>query len=216
MRADIATISSLLLTLQTYSLLLVWNSQSGVSFLSTHSLVLLDVFDSILQVSKSLRRIISVDTNSLKIYWEKKTMNFDSTGSKCPLPAELLDEVGSVFGDLLGELDHVDASQDDIVGFHWIWTWKWRTGDTRDAVGQQTAMFDSTELYLSSSVSSPACQQLVHQDAQRPVVRWNVVTLVEDDLWSDVLRRSTERPRLLTDSDLLSETKVHLENDTTD
>lgn len=49
-------------------------------------------------------------------------MNFDSTGSKCPLPAELLDEVGSVFGDLLGELDHVDASQDDIVGFHWIWT----------------------------------------------------------------------------------------------
>lgn len=37
------------------------------------------------------------------------------------------------------------------------------------------------------------------------------MTLVEDDLWSDVLRRPTERPRLLTDSDLLGKTKVHLE-----
>lgn len=49
-------------------------------------------------------------------------MNFGSTGSKRPLPAELLDEVGSILGDLLGELNHVDASQYDVVGFHWIWT----------------------------------------------------------------------------------------------
>lgn len=39
-----------------------------------------------------------------------------------PLPAELLNEIGSVLGDFLWKLDHVDASQDDIVGFHWIWT----------------------------------------------------------------------------------------------
>lgn len=36
------------------------------------------------------------------------------------------------------------------------------------------------------------------------------MALVEDDLWSNVLWRSTERPRLLTDADLLGETKVHL------
>lgn len=38
------------------------------------------------------------------------------------LPAELLDEVAGVLGDLLGELNHVDASQDDVVGFHRIRT----------------------------------------------------------------------------------------------
>ncbi len=37
------------------------------------------------------------------------------------------------------------------------------------------------------------------------------MTLVKDDLRSDVLRRPTERPGLLTDSDLLGKTKVHLE-----
>lgn len=38
------------------------------------------------------------------------------------LPAELLDEVGGILSDLLGELHHVDASQDDVVGLHGIWT----------------------------------------------------------------------------------------------
>lgn len=38
------------------------------------------------------------------------------------LPAELLDEVGSILGDLLGELNHVNASQYDVVRFHRIWT----------------------------------------------------------------------------------------------
>lgn len=42
------------------------------------------------------------------------------------------------------------------------------------------------------------------------------MTLVEDDLWSDVLRRPAECPCLLTDSNLLGETKVHLENDKTE
>lgn len=37
------------------------------------------------------------------------------------------------------------------------------------------------------------------------------MTLIEDDLRSDVLRCSTKRPGLLTDADLLGETKVHLE-----
>ena len=38
------------------------------------------------------------------------------------LPAELLDEVGSVLSDLLGELHHVDAPQDDVVGLHGVRT----------------------------------------------------------------------------------------------
>ena len=38
------------------------------------------------------------------------------------LPAKLLDEVGSVLSDLLGELHHVDAPQDDVVGLHGVRT----------------------------------------------------------------------------------------------
>ena len=37
-------------------------------------------------------------------------------------PAQTLDEVGSTLGDLLGELDHVDASQDDVVRLHGVGT----------------------------------------------------------------------------------------------
>lgn len=37
------------------------------------------------------------------------------------------------------------------------------------------------------------------------------MTLIEDDLWSHILRCPTECPRLLTNTDLLGETKVHLE-----
>lgn len=42
------------------------------------------------------------------------------------------------------------------------------------------------------------------------------MTLVEDDLWSNVLRCPAECPRLLTDTDLLGETEVHLEKDKND
>lgn len=70
-----------------------------------------------------------------------------------PLPAELLDEVGSVFGDLLGELNHVDASQDDVVGFHWIWTWERRAADTgRCCRTLNYTGIDSTGLCWSSFV----------------------------------------------------------------
>lgn len=43
------------------------------------------------------------------------------------LPAQLLDEVGSILGDFLGELNHVNASKDDVVGFHWVRARKRRT-----------------------------------------------------------------------------------------
>ena len=35
-------------------------------------------------------------------------------------PAQTLDEVGGTLGDLLGELHHVDASQDDVVRLHGV------------------------------------------------------------------------------------------------
>ena len=40
-------------------------------------------------------------------------------------PAQALDEVGSTLGDLLGELDHVNASQDDVVRLHGVRTREW-------------------------------------------------------------------------------------------
>lgn len=95
-----------------------------------------------------------------------------------------------------------------------------KTADWRPQRGCRT-LNSSSLTRLKSTVppllclfaSSPARQQLVHQDAQRPVVCGDVVTFVENDLRSDVLRRSAERPRLLTDTDLLGESKVHLGKD---
>lgn len=46
-------------------------------------------------------------------------------------PAESFDEGGGALGDLLGELDHVDASKDDVVGHHGIGTGKRRAADRK-------------------------------------------------------------------------------------
>lgn len=46
-------------------------------------------------------------------------------------PAESFDEGGGALGDLLGELDHVDASQDDVVSHHGIRARKWRAADRK-------------------------------------------------------------------------------------
>ena len=50
------------------------------------------------------------------------------------LPAQLLDEVGSVLSDLLGELHHVDAPQDNVVGLHGVRT---REGRARGGRGTE-------------------------------------------------------------------------------
>lgn len=47
------------------------------------------------------------------------------------LPAESFDEGCGALGDLLGELYHVDPSQDDVVGHHWIGAGKWRAADRK-------------------------------------------------------------------------------------
>lgn len=47
------------------------------------------------------------------------------------LPAESFDEGRGTLGDLLGELYHVDPSQDDVVGHHWIGPGKWRAADRK-------------------------------------------------------------------------------------
>lgn len=56
----------------------------------------------------------------------------------------------------------------------------------------------------------PAAEQLKNQDPQRPAVGGAVVAFVQDDLRGHVLRGPAERPRLLTQTHLLGETKVHL------
>ena len=52
-------------------------------------------------------------------------------------------------------------------------------------------------------------QQLVHQYSQSPEVHGPVVSLVEDDLGGNVLRRPTEGPRLTASLQLLGEAEVH-------
>ena len=55
---------------------------------------------------------------------------------------------------------------------------------------------------------SRSSQQLVHQDPERPEVHGPVVSLVEDDLRSHVLRGPTERPGLTTAVNVLRKAKI--------
>lgn len=94
------------------------------------------------------------------------------------LPAESFDEGGGALGDLLGELDHVDPSQDDVVGHHGIGARKWRAADSErkrcfiqsPTIGPQIMnnLGFSTCLYKNPCV--PAAQQLKDQYSQRPAV----------------------------------------------
>ena len=56
----------------------------------------------------------------------------------------------------------------------------------------------------------PASEQLEHEDAQRPVVGRDVVSLVEDDLRRHVLGRPAKRPRLSAVPHLLGEPEIDL------
>lgn len=56
------------------------------------------------------------------------------------LPAQLLDEVGSILGDFLRELNHVNASKDDVVGFHRVRARKWRTERYKGTVNNWTTI----------------------------------------------------------------------------
>ena len=85
--------------------------------------MLLNISDSSLLISQSLRRIVS---------------------------AQLLDEFSGSAADVPGEVDGVDALQDDVVGLHRVCAGEWRR----------------------------AGQQLEHEHAQGPVIGRDVVTLV--------------------------------------
>ena len=83
-------------------------------------------------------------------------------------PAELLNEFLGPGRDVSGEVDGVNALQNDVVSLHGV-----GAGEGR----------------------SPG-QQLEHEDPEGPVVGGDVMALIEDDLGGDVLRSSTECPRL--------------------
>ena len=56
---------------------------------------------------------------------------------------------------------------------------------------------------------SRSSQQFVHETTKRPEVHSFVMTLVEDNLRSHVLRGPTEGPGLIAGVELLGETKVY-------
>ena len=57
--------------------------------------------------------------------------------------------------------------------------------------------------------NSRSSQQFIHEASQRPEVHGFVVTFVEDDLRSHVLRGATEGPGLAAGVKLLGETKIY-------
>lgn len=56
----------------------------------------------------------------------RATISIEVSNTDDGQPAESFDEGRGALGDLLGELDHVDASEDDVVGHHGIGAGKWR------------------------------------------------------------------------------------------
>ena len=59
--------------------------------------------------------------------------------------------------------------------------------------------------------NSPARQQFVHEDTERPQIGRYVVTLVQDDLGGHVFGGATKRPRFPSLPDMLGEPKVDLD-----
>lgn len=64
--------------------------------------------------------------------------------------------------------------------------------------------------FRSSFVYSRAGEELVKEDAHRPVVDRSVVALVQDDLRRHVLGGAAEGPRLAAHAEVLAESKVDL------
>lgn len=66
---------------------------------------------------------------------------------------------------------------------------------------------------FTDSPDSPAREEFVDEDSQRPAIRSEVVSSVHDDFRSHVLRGPTERPGFLPDTDVFSETEICLQID---
>ena len=94
--------------------------------------------------------------------------------------AEFLDEGRSVAGDIAGEIDSVDALEDDVVRLHGV----------------------------GSGEGRSAGEELKHEDAQGPIVGADVVAFVENHLGSDVLGGAAKGPRLAAGLQLFGESKV--------
>ena len=58
---------------------------------------------------------------------------------------------------------------------------------------------------------SPSSQQFVSEDSKRPKVGGEVVTFVQQHLWSHVLRCTTECPRLVPEADVFGKSKINLQ-----
>ena len=87
------------------------------------------------------------------------------------IPAEFLDEFLCSGGDVTGEVNGIDALEDDVVGLHGV----------------------------SSGEGRSASQELEHEDPEGPVVGRDVVPLVEDHLGRHVLGGAAEGPGLAPD-----------------
>lgn len=61
---------------------------------------------------------------------KRATISIEMSNMDDGQPAESFDEGRGALGDL-GELDHVDASEDDVVGHHGIGAGKWRAADRK-------------------------------------------------------------------------------------
>lgn len=62
----------------------------------------------------------------------------------------------------------------------------------------------------SSSMSIPASQKLIHEDSQWPIVGWNVMAFVQDDLWGYIFWSPTKSPCFLSKSYFLCKAKINL------
>ncbi len=109
--------------------------------------------------------------------------------------AQLLDELPRPSGDVPGEVDGVDALQDDVVRLHGV-----RAGEGGSTYCIKKGKGDSISMIFVTRFSCQRTREkLEHEHPERPVVRADIVALVEDDLGGDVLGRAAESPGLASD-----------------
>lgn len=103
-----------------------------------------------------------------------------------------------------------------------LWGWccrsSWDRSRKMEGCRQEVEKLFHTEsqsrLIWHKRPAVPATEQLKDQYPQRPAVSWTVVTFVQDDLGSNVLRSSAKGPRLLTQTHPFGKSKVHLQEQT--
>lgn len=117
---------------------------------------------------------------------EFEFLNNNNNNINDKTPAEAFDKVGGALGDLLWELDHIDASQYDVVGLHGIRAWKWRTAGWKGFVEFSRNL--SNDMTVRGSIYLPlsSSNTRIPRDQQSAELSWPLFRMISGATYSGV------------------------------